>query len=87
MNFVNLMEINLDSIRQELIRLEDSILFALIERSLFALNSRIYSTAKDSPLSAIPVSPADNAIQDGSFLDQMLFEIESVHGMWKFPLF
>jgi chorismate mutase len=83
MNFENLMEINLDSIRQELIRLEDSILFALIERSLFALNSRIYSTASDSPLSAIPVSlpGTGNAKQDGSFLDQMLYEIECVHGM------
>ena len=33
---------SLDKIRSELIRLEDSIIFALIERAQFALNSPVY---------------------------------------------
>ena len=45
MNFTK--ELSLDRIRRELIRLEDSILFALIERAQFAVNPPAYSAETD----------------------------------------
>ena len=57
---------SLDKIRSELIRLEDSIIFALIERAQFALNSPVYQ-------------PNPNTFQT-SFLDLLINEIEAVHG-------
>ncbi len=59
---------SLDRIRSELIRLEDSIIFALIERAQFALNAPVY----------LP-----NSFFDQSFLDLMIDEIEAVHGILK----
>lgn len=40
MNFSN--GVNLQFIRSELVRLEDSIIFALIERAQFSLNPEVY---------------------------------------------
>lgn len=68
MNFTK--ELSLDRIRQELIRLEDSILFSLIERAQFAHNVVVYQ----------PGQLGFNDGSDISFLDHMLQEIESVHG-------
>jgi chorismate mutase len=56
---------SLERIRSELIRLEDSIIFALIERAQFALNKPVYSP---------------NSFFEKSFLDLMIDEIEAVHG-------
>jgi chorismate mutase len=56
---------SLERIRSELIRLEDSIIFALIERAQFALNKPVYSP---------------NSFFENSFLDLMIDEIEAVHG-------
>ena len=61
MNFTE--ELSLQRIREELNRLEDSIIFALIERSQFKHNNKIYSNEIISP----------------SFLVYFLHEIEKVH--------
>ena len=63
MNFTE--DLSLDRIRRELIRLEDSILFALIERAQFAVNPSVYSSGSS----------------DDSFLNAMLRDIECVHGV------
>ncbi|KAI9002792.1 putative ARO7-chorismate mutase [Gaertneriomyces semiglobifer] len=67
MNFTN-NKLSLPKIRDELVRLEDSIIFALIERAQFAQNNNIYDP--------------DHFQQEGfpgSFLEYLLHEIESVH--------
>ena len=65
MNFTE--DLSLDRIRRELIRLEDSILFALIERAQFAVNPPVYSPGISN---------------DSSFLNAMLRDIECVHGIF-----
>eukprot|EP00887_Chlorella_sp_A99_P000296 scaffold13.g296.t1 len=79
--------LSLSNIRQTLIRLEDTIIFALIERAQFALNPAIYRT------DAIPVhgshkaragwGEAQRTPWDGthySLLEYFLRTIEQVHG-------
>ncbi|RSH81106.1 chorismate mutase aro7 [Apiotrichum porosum] len=61
--------LSLDNIRGQLIRLEDTIIFLLIERGQFAYNKRIYETgAFKSQIG-----------WEGSWLEWFLFEIESFH--------
>ncbi|KAJ3159462.1 chorismate mutase aro7 [Geranomyces michiganensis] len=60
--------LNLNVIRQELVRLEDSIIFALIERAQFAHNKNIYSPHYFEGMGFT-----------GTFLQYFLHEIESVH--------
>nr|ODN83899.1 chorismate mutase [Cryptococcus depauperatus CBS 7841] len=74
MNFtsgVNPSEIlSLDSIRSQLIRLEDTIIFLLIERAQFAYNKRIYERgAFQSELNF-----------NGSWLEWFMYETECFHG-------
>ncbi|KAG0222795.1 chorismate mutase aro7 [Actinomortierella wolfii] len=61
--------LNLDRLRNVLIRLEDTIIFALIERAQFALNDNTY---KDG------FYQYENGYQ-GSFLGYFLHEMEKVH--------
>ncbi|KAI8587680.1 chorismate mutase [Geranomyces variabilis] len=61
-------KLTLDTIRQELVRLEDSIIFALIERAQFAHNTNIYSANYFEGMGFT-----------GTFLQYFLHEIESVH--------
>ncbi|WVQ77048.1 chorismate mutase [Cryptococcus sp. DSM 104548] len=73
MNFTNGADaaqlLSLDHIRNQLIRLEDTIIFLLIERAQFAYNKRIYEPGEFK-----------NEINfEGSWLDWFLFEIESFH--------
>nr|KAJ3418930.1 Chorismate mutase 1-like protein [Polyrhizophydium stewartii] len=58
--------IDLGRLRRELVRIEDSVIFALVERAQFALNAKVYE-------------PGAFAFKDfdGSFLDYFLHEIES----------
>ncbi|KAI9090521.1 chorismate mutase [Phlyctochytrium arcticum] len=67
MNFSD-SKLSLEKIRDELVRIEDSIIFAMIERAKFAQNQSIYDSEK---LHVDGVS--------GSFLEYLLFEIESAH--------
>ncbi|KAI7875404.1 chorismate mutase [Lichtheimia hyalospora FSU 10163] len=60
----------LDKLRNTLIRLEDTIIFALIERAQFAFNKAIYT----------PGAIEFNSATDGrSFLEYFLWETEKVH--------
>jgi chorismate mutase len=61
--------LDLGNIRYTLTRLEDSIIFNLIERAQFPLNQSIYIPG------AIPLPEFQ-----GSFLDWFLREVECTHG-------
>ena len=64
--------LSLERIRSMLIRLEDTIIFGLIERAQFAHNARIYEPGVIEELKALGV--------EGSWLDWFLKETESFHG-------
>jgi chorismate mutase len=64
------MTLRLDDIRSDLIRQEETIIFALIERAQFRLNDRIYVSGTGGI--AVPGF-------DGCFSDFMLYETECVH--------
>jgi chorismate mutase len=64
--------LSLENIRQTLIRLEDTIIFSLIERAQFSLNAPVYE------VDAIPVPGPDGRHQ--SLLEYLLRETEQVHG-------
>ncbi|KAJ9119686.1 hypothetical protein QFC22_003396 [Naganishia vaughanmartiniae] len=63
--------LSLDNIRSTLIRLEDTIIFALIERSQFAWNQKIYEKGAFEELKVLGF--------EGSWLGWFLFETESFH--------
>lgn len=67
--------ITLDSVRGELIRLEETIIFALIERSQFAVNSEIYAAGETSLLK----QTANETNHSESFLDFFLEKTEQLH--------
>lgn len=63
-------DVNLDALRRILIRLEDSISFALIERAQFAHNASIYDK-HSTEFSGLGF--------DGSFVEYLLYEMETCH--------
>ncbi|CAM9276086.1 unnamed protein product [Chrysoparadoxa australica] len=70
--------LSLDSIREGLIRQEDSIIFALIERAQFRQNSDAIYKSKKFKLQQQPGS--DEALgQEASFLEYVLLQTEVVH--------
>lgn len=66
--------LSLDRIRGILTRLEDTIIFALIERAQFAHNPRAYQRGAFPELKAIGF--------EGSWLEWFLKETESFQGVW-----
>ncbi|KAL4857493.1 Glycosyltransferase family protein 64 protein C5 [Chlorella vulgaris] len=66
--------LSLANIRQTLIRLEDTIIFSLIERAQFARNEPVYEAG------AIPVPGFHATGSRYSLLEYLLREIEQVHG-------
>jgi len=66
--------LKLDSVRQSLIRQEDSIIFALIERAQYKLNAPIYAA------NAVPVPCFAPNGDRASMLEFMLREVEQSHG-------
>lgn len=64
--------LSLEGIRSVLIRLEETIIFGLVERAQFAHNPKIYIKGAFKELT-------DTGFQ-GSWLDWFLFETESFHG-------
>ncbi|CAM9282725.1 unnamed protein product [Hapterophycus canaliculatus] len=67
---------NLDSVRGSLIRQEETIIFALIEREQFRCNSAIYT---DRTFRVNRSDAADIYGRDASFLEYMLCETEKLH--------
>ena len=65
--------LSLDRIRAVLTRLEDTIIFGLIERAQFGHNPRIYQKGAFKELSDLGFS--------GSWLEWFLKETETFHGM------
>ncbi|OZJ06136.1 hypothetical protein BZG36_01014 [Bifiguratus adelaidae] len=72
MNFLTQGEnpFSLDNIRRTLVRLEDTIIFALIERAQFAQNNDLYN--KDA-------APFKDVTNGRTFLEHFLWETEQVH--------
>lgn len=68
---------SLDSIRSTLIRQEDSIIFALIERAQFRRNAAIYARGI---LQLEPSVPEYDFLRTLSFLEYLLLETEKLHG-------
>ncbi|KAF8445542.1 chorismate mutase [Terfezia claveryi] len=66
--------LDLSKIRFQLIRLEDTIIFNIIERVQFPYNSRMYLNPSEGGLLKLP-SPYD----DSSFLTYILRETEHIH--------
>lgn len=64
--------LSLETIRSVLIRLEDTIIFSLIERAQFAHNPRIYQKGAFPELEKLDFH--------GSWLDWFLKETETFHG-------
>ena len=62
--------LDLGNIRYTLIRIEDTIIFNLIERAQFPLNGSVYVPG------AVPLPDFK-----GSFLDWLLAEVERTHGI------
>jgi len=73
-NFMTGDPLSLDRIRSVLTRLEDTIIFSLIERAQFAHNPRIYQRGAFKELEELGFS--------GSWLDWFLKETEIFHGMY-----
>jgi chorismate mutase len=69
-------QFSLASVRQSLIRQEETIIFALIERAQFRRNDAIYQAGMHR-WDADAVDPW--LVEDGSFLSFMLLETEKVH--------
>jgi chorismate mutase len=67
--------LSLDRIRSILTRLEDTIIFSLIERAQFALNPRMYKRGAFAELSDLGFK--------GSWLEWFLKEIEAFHGEYS----
>ena len=72
---------SLDSVRGSLIRQEETIIFALIEREQFRCNTAIYT---DRTFRVNRSDAADIYGRDASFLEYMLSETEKLHatGVW-----
>lgn len=67
--------LSLDRIRSVLTRLEDTIIFGLIERAQFAHNPKIYQKGAFDELKEIEFN--------GSWLEWFLQETEAFHGQLK----
>jgi len=78
-NFMTGDPLSLDRIRSVLTRLEDTIIFSLIERAQFAHNPRIYQRGAFKELKELGFS--------GSWLDWFLKETEIFHGMYIITVF
>lgn len=65
--------LSLDRIRKILTRLEDTIIFSLIERAQFAHNPKVYNRGAFKELKELGF--------DGSWLEWFLKETETFHGM------
>ena len=65
--------LSLDTVRAELIRQEETIIFALIERSQFAFNAPVYASGDAS------IAPSSEKGKKSSFLDFFLTRTEALH--------
>ncbi len=69
--------LSLDALRNTLIRLEETIIFALIERAQFARNEIIYKVNPDS--TEFSFASSESPISTCSFMEYFLLETEKVH--------
>ena len=90
--------LSLERIRSTLIRLEDTIIFGLIERAQFAHNPRIYESGAFKELAVSEVKQVEVETEKemekgketsvkGSWLDWFLRETEAFHGAQTLYLF
>jgi chorismate mutase len=70
--------LSLDDIRNDLIRMEETIIFGLIERSQFAHNQKIYMKGSGGGVDILQKSSDSNG---HSFMECFLLETEKLHAM------
>ncbi|KAL7694721.1 putative prephenate dehydratase, signal recognition particle, SRP54 subunit [Plasmopara halstedii] len=75
--------VKLDDFRNVLIRQEETIIFALIERAQFPRNMEVYLSMKDSKSAAFGGLKGKYTTFDGSLLDFMLLETEKLHALTR----
>ncbi|CAH0482648.1 unnamed protein product [Peronospora belbahrii] len=75
--------VKLDDFRNVLIRQEETIIFALIERAQFPHNPEVYVNMKDSKSAAFGGLRGKYTTFDGSLLDFMLLETEKLHALTR----
>ncbi|TDH67470.1 hypothetical protein CCR75_004130 [Bremia lactucae] len=73
--------VKLDDFRNVLIRQEETIIFALIERAQFPRNLEVYVNMKESTSAAFGGLRGKYTTFDGSLLDFMLLETEKLHAL------
>ncbi|KAL7527774.1 hypothetical protein ACHAXR_004366 [Thalassiosira sp. AJA248-18] len=73
--------LSLDHIRSTLIRQEETIIFALIERAQFRQNDIVYKVGGVPGLGVPPGSSSDEKEDEFSFLDFMLSGTEALHSL------
>ncbi|KAL4105640.1 hypothetical protein PRIC1_003700 [Phytophthora ramorum] len=75
--------VKLDDFRNVLIRQEETIIFALIERAQFPGNPEVYVNMKESKSAAFGGLKGKYTTFDGSLLDFMLLETEKLHALTR----
>ncbi|POM81034.1 Chorismate mutase [Phytophthora palmivora] len=75
--------VKLDDFRNVLIRQEETIIFALIERAQFPRNPEVYVSMKESKSAAFGGLKGKYTTFDGSLLDFMLLETEKLHALTR----
>lgn len=75
--------VKLDDFRNVLIRQEETIIFALIERAQFPRNVEVYVSMKDSQSAAFGGLKGKYTTFSGSLLDFMLLETEKLHALTR----
>ncbi|RMX66232.1 hypothetical protein DD238_004205 [Peronospora effusa] len=76
-----LLPVKLDDFRNVLIRQEETIIFALIERAQFPHNPEVYVNVKESKSAAFGGLKGKYTTFDGSLLEFMLLETEKLHAL------
>ena len=69
----NSSEFSLPAIREALVRQEDTIIFAMIERGQFAKNRKVYQRGSES------LAPEDERCEGDSFFEHFLYQTEKLH--------
>ncbi|KAF4317735.1 hypothetical protein BBO99_00007815 [Phytophthora kernoviae] len=75
--------VKLDDFRNVLIRQEETIIFALIERAQFPGNPEVYVSMKESKSAAFGGLKGKYTTFNGSLLDFMLLETEKLHALTR----
>lgn len=74
--------LNLDNIRNKLTRMEDSIIFGLLERAQFKVNSAVYAPDSDQ-LGPFRLHQLKSAGSNGCLADWVIYQTECLHSQFR----